>query len=407
MNTADFIYQRIQNSEPSSFVKIAYRLALISIAVAIASLIISVFVLLGFKNQIKEKIFGFESHIQVSQFSLNSNVFDHYPLSTNTDLFKNGAKEPDIKDIEAIGYLKGIMHAGEQVYGLALKGVEPGYKENGFKEYMTEGKFIQEDSTGFSKGVVLSNYIANKMNIKVGDEVSFYFFENNKLRPRKLYVEGFYQTYLEEFDRKIILCDLGLIRQLKGWGDTLSGGYEVFLNDYHTLDQSEQKVFDQMEMHMQTQKITDKYAYLFDWLVLLDQNVVLFIVILMIIAFFNITSVMYIISLERTNMIGVLKSLGAKKSLLKLVFLRVGLGILVRGLFWGNLIGIGVCLLQSYLHIIPLDPVNYYLEYVPVSWDWAFWFFLNIGAIVFVLFSIYVPVSIAASFKPIKSIRFN
>ena len=256
MNTADFIYQRIRNSDPSSFVRVAYRLALISIIVGIASLIVSVFVLLGFKKQIKEKIFGFESHIQVSQFSLNSNVFDHYPISTQTDLFRNGAKDPDIKDIEAIGYLKGIMHAGEQVYGLILKGVKPGYQDNGFGSYMTDGQFIKNDSIGLNKGVLLSEYIANKMEVKVGDDVSFYFFESNKLRPRKLHVEGLYQTYMEEFDQKIILCDLDLIRQLKGWGDTLSGGYEVFLEDYNTLEQSEEKVFDKMEMHMQTVRRT-------------------------------------------------------------------------------------------------------------------------------------------------------
>jgi len=387
---------------------VAYKLAVLSIAVAIVSLIVSLAVLIGFKKNIRDKIFGFESHLQVSQFSMSSNVFDHYPISKKSDLFVNGKTNvPEIKDIKAFAYQKGIIHANEQVFGIMLKGVEEGYETLAFNKTIKKGDFISFSDTARSNEVVLSTFVADKMDLHVGDPLHIYFYENNRLKPRKLVVSGLYETFLEEFDQRLVLCDLKLIQQIKGWQDTLVGGYEIFLHKHEQLDTTEAKVFDLLDMHMQVEKVTHKYAYLFDWLSLLDQNVVVFVAILMLIAFFNITSVMYIIALERTNMIGVLKGLGGTDRLINLIFLRIGAGLAFKGLFIGNAISFLFCYLQDQFHLVPLNPTNYYMSYVPIEWYWDGFIWVNVAAFVFICISLYIPIRIATKVSPLRSIRFH
>ncbi|GAB3819458.1 hypothetical protein GCM10028895_17930 [Pontibacter rugosus] len=257
-----------------------------------------------------------------------------------------------------------------------------------------------------SKDVLLSQKIATKLKLNVGDEAIFYFIQNPP-RARKLKVKGIYNTGLEEFDEVFVIGDLQLIRELNNWPDSLVGGVEIVLNDFDKIDQAADQVFEQMHYDLQLEKITDRHAQLFDWLKLLRKNVIIFLVLIIFVATFNMVSTVFIMIIERINMIGVLKAVGATDAQIRKVFYFRGLQLTIKGMVWGNIIGLGFCALQYYFELIPLDPENYYMDRVPISWNVGVILLLNVLTIVLTMLAILVPAAMIARIKPVKAIKFD
>ncbi|WP_237717706.1 ABC transporter permease [Pontibacter sp. BAB1700] len=290
--------------------------------------------------------------------------------------------------------------------GVVMKGVGEDYDMSAMQANLDEGGVVSFSDTASSKDVMLSRKIANKLRLKVGDEAIFYFIQNPP-RARKLKVAGVFNTGLEEFDEVFVIGDLQLIRELNNWPDTLVGGVEILLKDFEQIDQVADQVFDQMNYDLQLEKITDRHAQLFDWLQLLRKNVVIFLVLIIFVATFNMVSTVFIMIIERISMIGVLKAIGATDAQIRQIFYFRGLSLTLKGMLWGNVIGLGFCVIQYYFQVIPLDPENYYMDTVPISWNFAIIIALNVITLVMTMLAILIPAAMVARIKPVRAIKFD
>lgn len=406
LNLSYFISKRISKAEKGSFSSTIHIVSVVSIALGLATMIVAFLILFGFKNEIRDKLVSFGAHFQISQFSL-SNTVDTNPVSVN-GIFAGAAASYDFIDhVQSYAYKAGLLRTDEEVYGVMLKGVGPDFDLDRFRQNIVEGSFIQFPDSGYSSQTVLSRKIARALQLDIGSDVIMMFIQNDQTRYRRLEVAGIYDTGMEEFDDKIILGDLGLIQRLNNWPDTLVGGVEVYIKDFNQLDKAEEKLFDEVGYNLYVEKITDAYMEVFDWLALINQNVYIFLSIILFIACFNMVSALLILIMERTQMIGVLKAMGAQNRQIRGIFMNNGLLLIVKGLFWGNLVGIGFGVLQYYFKIFPLDPENYYMNYVPIDWNWPTIFLLNLLTLAIVGSALLIPTLIISRINPIRSIRFD
>jgi lipoprotein-releasing system permease protein len=367
-------------------------------------MIVSFAILEGFRNEIQDKIFSFGAHLQISKFD-NNNSFEGLPISTNTGL-NTGNQIPEIKHMQPFARKTAIVKTDTDVLGVVMKGIDKTYDFTAMKSNLVSGRVLHFTDTAASEEVMLSKKIADQLRLKTGDDVLFYFIQNPP-RVRKLKVAGIYKTGLDEFDNMYVIGDLQQIRELNNWNDTLVGGYEIVLKDFKKIDTVAHQVFDKMHYDLQLQKITDEYAQLFDWLKLLKRNVIIFLVLIVFVATFNMVSTVFIMIMERTNMIGVLKAVGATDYQIRQVFFYNGAKLTLKGLLWGNVVGLGFCALQYYFKFIPLDPENYYMDTVPIHWNFGMILLLNAITFVLTLVSILLPTALVSRIKPVKAIKFD
>lgn len=378
------------------------------IAFGITMMLLAFTILQGFKTRIQEKIFNFGAHIQVTKYDLKKSQ-EESPLSTNTALFQKPEGVKGIEHIQVFSNKPGLLRTQEDIMGVIYKGVGKNFRVNAFEENLQEGRFINFPDSIYSSEIVISRHMANKLKLGIGDKVIIIFSNAKSDRPsyKPLKVAGIYQTGLEEFDKHIIIGDIRLNQFLNNWDDTLVGGYEIFIKDFERLDQVTEEVFEYMDYDMQIERITDKYIQIFDWMHLLDRNVAVLIGIMLFVVCFNITATLLIMIMERTNMIGILRALGASTGQVRRIFIFNGLNLILRGLLVGNLIGLGVGFLQYKLKIIPLDPENYYMDHVPVEFNWLFILGLNVLVLIIIALVLLIPAMFISRMKPIKSIRFS
>jgi lipoprotein-releasing system permease protein len=371
-------------------------------------MIISSGVLEGFKSKIREKIFSFGAHIQITKYDLKKS-YEESPLHTNSNLYLYPDSVGGIAYIQSYSNKAALLRTEEDIMGVVLKGIGHDFRNESFKKNIIEGEFLELPDSGYSREVIVSRKIADRMNLAINDPVILIFSRTNYAAPtyRKLTVKGIYQTGLEEFDEHFIVGDIQLIRKINNWNDSLVGGYEIYVTDFSKLNQISESVFNYMDYDMQIEKITDKYIQIFDWLKLLDRNVVIFLVLILLVASFNMIATLLIMIMERTNMIGVLKALGANNQQVQYIFIYSGARILSIGMLLGNVLGIGVCLLQYWLKIIPLDAENYYMHYVPIKFNWAMIIGINMLTFLTVTIVLLIPTYIISRMNPVKSIKFS
>ncbi len=405
MNLYRFISKRIRKGDRKSFSATVSNIAIITVALGIGVIILSFAVLDGFKKEIRNKIFSLGGHIQVTMAD-NKESFEENPFSTNTDLYRNWRKLKNVEHLQSYFHKAGLLQTKEEVMGVIMKGIGKDYDQSKLQSNLVEGKFFDWKDSIPSREIIISKKISTTLNLKVGDSVLMYFVQDPP-RFRKLTVKGIYETGLEEFDDQIIFGDIRLIRKLNNMSDTLVGGYEVFVKDFDKMAAAYTEVYDKMDYDMQSERVTEKYPQLFDWLELLDRNVLLFLIIILLVVMFNIVSGVFIMIMERTTMIGLLKALGASDDQVRKIFLYNGLIIIFKGLLYGNLLGIGVCYLQSYFYLFPLNPEIYYMNFVPISIDWNVVFALNLLTFVVISLVLFLPIIVISYISPVKSIRFN
>ncbi|MBC5775039.1 ABC transporter permease [Pontibacter sp. KCTC 32443] len=404
MNISKYISEKISEVKSGSFTASVTKIAIISIAAGIAIMIVSFAILEGFRNEIRDKIFSFGAHLQINKYDTN-NSYEGAPISNAIGLTEADSI-PGIKQIQAFARKTAIVKSEEEVLGVVLKGVGKDYDLSAMKHNLDDGQLLAYNDTASSKEVMLSRRVAEKLRLKVGDEAIFYFIQNPP-RARKLKIAGIFNTGLEEFDEVFVIGDIKLIRELNNWPDSISGGMEIMINDFEKIDQVADRVFEKMNYDLQLEKITDRHAQLFDWLKLLRKNVVIFLVLIIFVATFNMVSTVFIMIIERINMIGVLKAVGATDAQIRKVFYFRGLHLTLRGMLWGNIVGLGFCALQYYFKFIPLDPENYYMDTVPISWNFGIIVVLNIITLAMTMLAILIPAAMVARIKPVKAIKFD
>lgn len=405
MNLPYFIAKRISNSVAGSFSTTINKIAVVSIAVALAALICSFMILRGFEETIKEKVYSFSGHLIVSKYTLSTS-FEQTSIVAEDSLLDNLRTLPGVKYLQMYAYKAGLLKTEEEVQGIILKGLDHHFDTTAFAQHMLEGHFPNFPEKGYGTEVALSSKIANYLQLEVGDEVLAFFIQDPP-RYRQLKITGIYETGLEDFDEKVILGDINLVRRLNGWGDHTIGGIEIFLNDPDKMEEAETMVFEKTSSDLYVDKVSDKYIQIFDWLGMLDRNVVIFFTLMVCVASFNMISIILILIMERTHMIGTLKALGSNNSLLRKIFLVNGLNLIFKGILWGNLIGLGFCFVQYQFQLIPLDPTNYYMNHVPISFEFLAVLLLNLLVVVITGLTLFIPLTVISRIRPIKAIRFD
>jgi len=404
---AAFIASRISNAKKgSSFSALITNIAIGSIAIGLATMIVSFMIFEGFQTEIANKIFSFTAHIQLSKFDA-SDSYQSAPISNQRPLFENLKNIPEITHIQAFSQKPALLKTDIEIMGALIKGIGKDFDTLRFQKNIIAGSNITFNDSTNSNDLIISNKFANKLKLKVNDTVVVYFFQEPP-RFRKMNIKGIYETGLEDFDDKVALADNKLIQRLNNWADTLTGGYEIFVKDFTELDKGlSDKVLDMLDYDMTMDTVTNQYAHLFDWFAMLNRNVVIFLTIILVVASFNIVSVLLILIMERTNMIGSLKAFGASNRLIKRIFFYHGIKILLKGIGIGNLLALALGFIQYQFKLIPLDPENYYMNTVPIAWNWLNIIALNILLITITTLILWIPVSVISRITPIKAIRFS
>jgi lipoprotein-releasing system permease protein len=405
LNLSYFIAKRISFKQAGGFSGTIHRIAVGSLAVGLGVAILAIMVLGGFQKTVSNRVYGFTGHFQVQKFQM-SNSFEELPFSLNSDFYKNYANLPFITKVQSFAHKAALLKGDEEVEGVLIKGVDNDFDSLEFANYLVEGRMLQIPDSGVSNEVMLSRLIANKLLLSVGDKLTVYFVQDPP-RFRRVEVVGIFETYLENFDEKIVIGELQTIRNLNGWTKDQVGGLEVFVDRAENSDEYFSRIDEALDFDLRLIDSRERFLEIFDWLKLLDTNVIVFISLIGFVAIFNMGAILFILIMERTQMIGLLKALGARDAQIRKIFFWNGIKILGRGLVIGNAFGLGVGFLQDQFRLVPHDPVSYYMAYVPIDWNWPIFIFLNVGIAVLTALVLWIPVLVISKVDPIKSIRFD
>ncbi|HAI74715.1 MAG TPA: ABC transporter permease [Microscillaceae bacterium] len=400
-----WIASRLARHKKGNFSKLITQIAVASIAISLTVIIAAYAVLIGFQQAIQAKVFSLSGHLQVYPLN-NQEAYEQSPLSTRAPLYQRADQLPAVQAIYLFGFKPGIIKFNDEVLGVILKGVDKKYTQHSFQQNIIEGRFIEFSDTTYSREVVVSKLTANKLRLKLRDTLMMYFVQDPP-RARALVVSGIYQTGMEGIDDKLMVGDLALIQRLNLWADTLVDGYEVFAKDFTQLHEAQAQVKQAMEHDMDVVSVVEKHHDIFDWLLLLNNNVYIFLTLILLVACFNMTAILLIMIMEQVQTIGLLKAMGAADWQIRRIFILQGLRLLGRGMLWGNSLGIGLCAVQYFFKLIPLDVENYYLSYVPIAWSLQT--ILGVNALMFFLVSLVLilPTLLILRIKPIQAIRFS
>jgi lipoprotein-releasing system permease protein len=388
------------------------KIATVAVALSLAVMIISVAVVTGFKNEITEKTTGFGSHIQLVNYDRNIS-YETTPISSNQEFLPEIQEINGIRHIQKFAVKPGIIKTDTDIQGVVLKGISDDFDWSFFQRMLTEGELLSLNDSTTSNGAIISKTTSLLLKLEVGDKFDMFFVQDPP-RVRRFTVEGIFDSQMAEFDRLFVLCDLKHIQRLNGWTDDQVTGFEILLNNFRNIQDITLQVEDIVAFNflsdgsrLRVVSIIEKYPQIFDWLGLQDLNVIILLVLMLAVAGINMISGLLIIILERTSMIGILKALGAENRLIQRIFIIQSGHIIVKGLFWGNLAGLTIALLQQRFGIIKLDEANYYLSAVPINLEISHILLLNIGTFAVTLIMLLVPSLVISHISPDKTIKFE
>lgn len=407
MNYELFIARRIVFSKKDKTLisRPIVKIAVISVGLGFAVMILSLAIVSGFKKEIRDKVIGFGSHIQIGNYDEN-NSYETKPIERNEPSILNLKSMPGIRHIQVFATKAGIIKTDNELQGVVAKGIGSDFDRSYFGKKITQGSFFLVNDSIKSNDVVISKKISKKLGLHVGESLVMYFIQQPP-RARKFTITGIYETGLEEFDDLYVFCDLAHIQQLNDWNSSQVGGFEIAINEFDQLDEMGNQVYSSISTDLNAKTIREIYPQLFDWLNLQDVNGVIIILLMLLVAGINMISALIIIILERINMIGTLKSMGAVNFSIRKIFIYVALFLIGRGLLWGNIVGIGLVLLQKHFHLVHLDQQSYYLSFVPVNISFVYGLILNAGTVLVCLFMMVLPTLIITKISPLKALRFR
>jgi lipoprotein-releasing system permease protein len=406
MNLELFIARRIIARGEPSFSRPITRITILSIVLGLAVMIVSVAIVTGFQQQIRDKVIGFGSHIQITNYDSNLS-YESEPIEKDQDFLATLENIDGIRHVQVFAIKAGILKTEDQMEGVVLKGVGTDYDWSFFNGKIVEGHPIRLSDSVKSDEIILSRNLANRLKLKAGDEVRMYFIIENLTRGRKFSIAGIYETGLEDFDNTFVFGDIGHIQKLNNWDSNHVSGFEVLINKYKNIDRLGATVYQEIPFDLDAVTIKQLYPQLFDWLKLQDMNVIIIIILMVLVASITMVSTLLIMILERTSMIGILKALGSRNWDIRKIFLYNAVYLIGLGLIWGNLIGIGLCLIQQHFGIIKLPQESYYVSVVPINLKIVHLLAINAGTMIICTLILIVPSYIITRITPVKAIRFN
>lgn len=401
MKLAYFIFQKMKHGSKDTLSHTIYSIAIASLATGIATIIVSLLILNGFERKITEKMFNLMGHITITKYNMGDNTKESaFPLQTT--FYKNWKTIPYISHVQSFTIKTGIIKTENEVQGIALKGIGEDFDTTRFQENIITGRFLKTNPQQIHE-IMISKKLSDKLLLSLGQDIIIYFVQNPP-RLRKCKIVGIYSTHIETFDDKLIFCNRTLIQKINNWGDSLISGYEVFIKKQSQLDQAEVEILHTIDGNLTTETTQNKELQFFDWLKVIRKNVIMLFYIILFVVGFNIMSVLFILIMERSYFIGVMQSLGASHSLIKNIFVLQGMGIIFKGILLGNTIGLTIGIIQYYFEIIPLDPMSYYIDVVPIAWDIPLIFQINIITALLLFLIILIPTRVITKLDPIKTI---
>jgi len=413
LNLEYFIAKRIHFQQGKKNVsRPAVRIATIGIALGLAVMIIAIAVVIGFKQEIRNKTIGFGGHIQITNFD-NNNTYEMNPIKADKSLIKKISSLDGVKHVQRFATKPGIIKTESEFQGIVIKGIDTGFDWNFFKSNLVEGKIINVSGATPSNEVVISKYLTNLLGLKLGDSFYTYFIQD-RVRARKFKIVGIYSTNFIEYDKLILLADMRQVQALNDWSPDSFSGLEVLITDFNKIDELGDAVynvtanrFNKEGSAYSTQTIKQLNPQIFSWLDLLDMNVWVILILMLAVAGFNMISGLLILILERTSMIGILKSMGATDWSVRKIFLYHSFFLIGKGMLWGNLIGLSLCAVQYFTGVVPLDAEAYYVATVPITFNWLYIFLLNAGTFIASLIMMIGPSYLITKINPATIIRYE
>lgn len=415
MNLPLFIARRIYGTEDArrQVSRPAIRIATLGVAIGVAVMIITVCVVLGFKHTIRDKVVGFGSHIQIQNF-MSQQTASPAPISISDSLLNQLRQMPGVRHVECYALTQGILKTDNDFLGVGFKGIGSDYDLTFLKKHLVEGEMPVFSSDKSNNHLLISRMMADKLRLKAGDRIYAYFIAEDNVRARKFTIKGIYETHMNQFDQSICFTDLPTSVKLNSWEPDQCSGAEVLVEDFDRLEETAQYIVkdvnrktDRYGEIITSQTIYEAYPHVFQWLSLLDINVWIIFALMVAVAGFTMVSGLLIIILERTQMIGILKALGMRNPTVRHTFLWFAVFIIGRGLILGNIIGLGLVLLQQYTGIIHLDPASYYVDTAPMELNIPVILLLNVATLLICVFVLIAPSYLVSHIHPARSMRYE
>ena len=410
-----FIAKRIyadKSEDGERFSRPAIRIAMLGVAIGVAVMLVSLAVVLGFKHEVSSKVIGFGSHIQVLSLTQNQN-YEMMPVLTNDTLIRNVKKVQGVGRIQKFATKIGILKTEENFRGLTFKGVGEDYDLTFFQQCLIDGKMPKFSSKEATNEILLSQKVAGDLGVKTGDKIFAYFIGEESMRARRFKIAGIFATNMNDYDKNYVITDIYTVRKLNGWDKEMSSGLEVTVDDFDRVEELTRKL---QFIHQGTDRngvtygvfsIKDLAAHTFAWLSVLDMNVVMILVLMILVSAFTVVSGLLIIMLERINMIGTLKVLGATNVSVRKIFIHFSVMLVGQGMLWGNVFGLLLCWVQQRFHLISLDASVYYIDSVPIQFNW--WLILAVNVVTLLISALVIWGSshLISIGKPSQTIRYE
>lgn len=411
MNLEYFIAKRLITAKDykSSISAPIIKIAISAIAIGIIMMMVSVATGIGLQKKIRDKVSAFNGQIIISNYDNNNSEVTTVPISKEQDFYPNFKSVPEVSHIQAVASKAGIIRIENAFEGIVFKGVGADYDWNNIKEYIVEGK-LPDFAKALNEDVIISRFLADRLNLKIGDQFNTFFIkeEQGKLpNSRRFKIVGIFNSGFQDFDATYIIGDIRHIQRINKWSENQVGAFEIFVKDFNEIKSTGNKIYEITSSNLDTETIVEKYSYIFDWLKLFDFNIVIILGVMILVATINMVVALLVLILERTQMIGILKSMGANNWSVRKIFLYNAFYLILRGLFWGNLIGISILLIQQQFGIIKLNPENYYVNQAPVYLNWIYILLLNLLTVGVCFLVLLIPSYIITKISPVKAIRFD
>jgi len=384
------------------------KIAIAAIAIGMIMMIVSIATGMGLQQKIRQKVSAFNGHVMISNYDENQSEVSVEPISTNQDFYPTFKGVEGISHIQAVATKAGIIRTEKAFEGIVFKGVGKDFQWENLQEYIVSGT-IPNLKANLNPEVIISQYLANRLQLKVGDKFNTFFMKEEGKLPnlRNFKIVGIYNSGFQEFDATYIIGDIRHVQRINKWQKDQVGAFEVFIDDFSKIKEKGEEIYAEIPPTYNSVTIEEKYFNIFEWLKLFDFNIVVILIIMIVVATINMVVALLVLILERTQMIGILKAIGANNWTVRKIFLYNAGYLILRGLFLGNLIGIGVLLVQKYFGIIKLNPENYYVTEAPVAIDVPYILALNLGTVLICLLVLLIPSYIITKISPVKAIRFD
>ncbi len=410
MNFEYFIAKRLikGTAYKSSISAPIIKIAITAIAIGVIMMLITIATGIGLQQKIREKVAAFNGHVLIVNYDNNNSVESLVPITTTNQEFYPDFKGVDgVKHIQGVASKGGVIRTENDFEGVIVKGVGKDYDWKYFEEYLIAGR-LPDFENKLNNEILLSQHLANRLGLKVGDKANTYFRKNTtRFNIRSFKIVGLYNSRFEEFDKAYLFADIRHIQKLNKWNKDEVGNFEIFLDDFSKIEEKGTEIYENLPPDLDSQTIIFKYRSIFEWLKLFDFNIIGIIGVIILVAGINMITALLVLILERTPMIGILKALGSSDWSIRKIFLYNAGYLISVGLFWGNLIGIGLLMLQKNFGIIGLNPVTYYVNTAPVYINVGYIILLNIGTLVLCLVMLLIPSYIITRISPVKAIRFD